>query len=450
MPSRFIRPLVAVCSVAFLSLFIYSSFLFFSESASAADVSRLRVYRAPDHTRLVFDLDGPVEHKLFTLKKDGSKPERLVIDIPQTALNVNVDNIDITKTPIKKIRYGTRNDFDLRVVLDLATSINPKSFVLKPNQKYGHRLVIDLYDKDKVKPVVKTSPVAGKLRDILIVIDAGHGGEDPGAIGPGRVREKDVVLKIAKQLQKIINAKPGYRAELTRTGDYYIKLRKRSRIASEKGADLFISIHADAFKDPRAKGASVFAWSQRGATSETARYLATKENQSDLIGGTDPDSVPNVLLEVLADMSIDANVSFSLGLGDSVLGEMGKVAKLHKRHVEQAGFAVLKSVRVPSLLIETGFISNPTEERNLNSSAYRKKLANAIFTGIHSYFYQVPPPGTYIAAQKNKTPLVYTVSRGDTLSGIAVKYKISLAELKSYNKLSSNNIHVGQKLRIPN
>jgi len=438
----------------FVSLFFAPHFatVFSGSVAHAADVNGLRLYRAPDHTRLVFDLDGPVEHKLFSLGSAEGKPERLVIDVDHTALNVDVSKIDLKTSPISQIRYAKRNDFDLRVVLDLKGSINPKSFVLKPNDKYGHRLVVDLYDKQKTQPVRKTveSQSQGKLRDILIVIDAGHGGEDPGAIGPGRVREKDVVLRIAKKLAEIVNAKKGYRAELTRTGDYYIKLRKRSQVAIEKKADLFISIHADAFKDPRAKGASVFAWSQRGATSETARYLADKENLSDLVGGASPESVDETLAHVLADLSIDANVSFSLGLGSHVLKEMGAVARLHKKHVEQAGFAVLKSVRVPSLLVETGFISNPTEAKNLNSRVYRAKLANAIFKGIDSYFTDVPPPGTYLAAKKNKRSMVYTVSSGDTLSGIAQRYQVSLLDLKKYNGLSTSTIRIGQKIKIPN
>lgn len=425
--------------------------VFFSTAALAAEkVEQVRMYRAPDHTRLVFDLSGPVEHRIFTLQQDANNQERLVIDIDDASFDASASAIDWSPTPVVGLRTGLRDGRHLRVVLDLKQPVKPKSFPLKPTGDYGHRLVVDLMDIGKSVPVVKKADDDKGQRDILVVVDAGHGGEDPGAIGPSRVREKDVVLKIALELAEVLNKAPGYRAELTRKGDYYIQLRDRSKIAQDLGADLFVSIHADAFKSPKARGASVFAWSQRGATSETARFLADKENQSDLIGGAmSVESADKTLLEVLADLSLTSNINISLDMGKQILGHMRQVAVLHKQHVEQAGFAVLKSVRVPSLLIETGFISNPTEERNLNSSAYRSKLVQSIFRGIDDYFVAAPPPGTYLAQRASGGVREHVVVRGDTLSGIASRYQVSVNRLVSHNKLSSHQIFVGQKLLIP-
>lgn len=461
-------------------------------TAHAANVKGVRVYAAPDNTRLVFDLDGAVEHRLQLVEKQGDKPQQVIIDMNYTALAAGVTVPDLSATTIGQMRLSTVNDFNLHVELDLKQDINAKSFVLKPSEPYGHRLVVDLSDRQEAKPVEKPVATEGGLRPILVVIDAGHGGEDPGALGPNRLREKDITLSIAKKLAAMINAEPGYRAELTRKGDYYIDLRKRSRIAQDKGADLFVSIHADAFKNPRASGASVFAWSQRGATSETARFLADKENLSDLVGGADPHSVDDTLVQVLADLQLDGTVRTSLGIGKSILGEMGGIAKLHKHHVEQAGFMVLKSVSVPSLLVETGFISNPTEARNLSDPEYQQKMAQSIFAGVNDYFNRIPPPGTVLAARKagqtvtapvviaearadpapekisqekpeitpvsqpkpeskpaTKKAVVHIVKRGETLSGISARYNVTISALKKHNKLKNSTVFVGQKLKIP-
>lgn len=456
-----------------------------SPLAHAADVQGMRIYRSPDSTRLVFDLSGAVEHRIEVLPQTADKPERLLIELKNTALKGDGSQLALQDTPISQIRFGQHNDFDLWAVLDLKASVTPKIFLLKPMGQYGDRLVVDLYDKQPLTdvaqvPVPVKPPVTGSkpLRDILVVIDPGHGGEDPGAIGPNRLREKDITLRIAKELQAVINAQPGYRAELTRTGDYFIPLQGRSKIAADKKADLFVSIHADAFTNKKAAGASVFAWSQRGATSTTAKFLADSENLSDLVGGADPGAVDNTLAQVLADLSIDGVVNYSLGMGSDILREIGGITKLHKRHVEQAGFMVLKSVRVPSLLIETGFISNPAEAKKLNSAEYQAQLSRAIFSGINRYFTRVPPPDTYIAAQQAGKPVVYTpepsvpvyqpepvstitqkppvkkptvhtVKRGETLSGISAKYNVTLTAIKKHNKLKSSTVYVGQKLKIP-
>lgn len=417
-----------------------------------AQIEGVRLWRAPDHTRVVFDLSGPLEHKLFSLEN----PHRLVLDMESAGNQFALADIDLSKTPIRRIRSGARDKHDLRVVLDLNEAVKPRSFLLKSHGDKPDRLVLDLFDKNlrTEKKLEQSQP--SQKRDIIIAVDAGHGGEDPGAIGPGRLREKNVVMAISKELVRQINQVKGYKGKLVRTGDYYIGLRKRRNIARDMRADLFISVHADAFKHPSASGASVFALSRRGATSETARFLARKENEADLIGGVGGVSLEDkdeVLAGVLVDLSMTASLSSSLQVGDKVLKSMGKIAKLHKRRVEQAGFAVLKSPDVPSILVETGFISNPKEAKNLGSSRYRKKMASQIFKGVRAYFDDKPPVGTYLAwvknGKQNGRSKEYIIASGDTLSGIAVEYNTSVAAIKKANKLSSSRIRVGQRLKIP-
>lgn len=430
---------------------------------ASSSVNSVRVWRAPDNTRIVFDLSSAVSHKIFPLKN----PARLVIDIENTSNQANLSSIDLAKTPIKRIRSAKRKKSHLRFVLDLKDDVSPRSFVLKKHAGKPYRLVVDLYDKNTVtektiEHVAAAAQVSSR-RAILVVIDAGHGGEDPGAIGPGRIKEKTVVLDIAKKLAAKINSTKGYKAKLTRTNDYYLPLRKRRDFARKHRADLFVSIHADAFKTPYAKGASVFALSRRGATSETARFLARKENDADLIGGVGDVSLKDkdkVLKGVLVDLSMSATLSSSLDAGKHILNKMGSFAHLHKKSVEQAGFLVLKSPDVPSILVETGFISNPGEAKKLASSKYRQKMANSIYTGIREYFEKNPPGGTYLAWKENgsKEPSIiasnrgtqrlYTVASGDTLSGISNRFGVSVSELKKLNRLKGNSIGIGQKLVV--
>lgn len=431
--------------------------------AAQASIESVRVWRAPDSTRLVFDLSGPVSHKMFTL--DG--PSRVVIDVDKAVVAANLENPALDNTPIAAVRYGDRTG-GLRVVLDVKANVTPRSFILPKHGDKADRLVVDLFDKGGSAPANTSAPakpeqVAQDLadlipekRDIIVAVDAGHGGEDPGALGPGRVKEKAVVLAISQQLVDMINREPGYKAHLVRTGDYYIPLRTRRDKARQLRADLFVSIHADAFKNPRASGASVFALSRSGATSESARFLAQKENEADLIGGVGGVSlseVDNVLAGVLVDLSMTATLTNSLQVGDRVLREMGRITKLHKKQVEQAGFAVLKSPDVPSILVETGFISNPQEAQKLNTPSHRRFLAEAIFKGIKGYFYDVPPPGSYVAWTKARgggSQHHYTIANGDTLSDIAKRHNISLSKLLEHNGLQSSAvIRVGQKLVIP-
>ena len=436
---------------------------------AATQINGVRIWRAPDNTRLVFDLNGPVSHNVFDL----NNPERIVIDVPGVELKTNIRDILRTNSPIADVRTGVKGD-GLRIVLDMKVKVHPKSFALTPNAQYGHRLVVDLFDNPQAGSAALTAaqpigkavvpapapkvPAKGGKRDVIIAIDAGHGGEDPGAIGPGGLREKVVVLAIAQELQRQINAEKGFRAELVRTGDYFIPLRKRTEIARKKGADLFVSIHADAAPRSSAWGASVYALSDKGATSETARWLADSENRSDLIGGTGNVSLGDkdkVLASVLLDLSMTASLSSSLDVGQKVLNHMGKVTRLHKSRVEQAAFMVLKSPDIPSILVETGFISNPEESRKLNNKAHQQAIARSIQAGVKQFFQQNPPPGTWLAAQRASGkavalgPQEHVVQRGESLSILAIRYQVSAQQLRQHNRLKNDNIQVGQKLMIP-
>ena len=419
-----------------------------ASQAWAADVDSVRLWRAPDSTRLVFDLSSTAEYNIFALQN----PNRLVIDLSDSRVKTQFDELDFTNTPIASIRAAARNKTDVRVVLDLKNTVSPKSFSLKANEQYSDRLVIDLFDKKRVVSRSVEQVVKKKNRKIVIAIDAGHGGEDPGATGPKKVREKVVVFQIAKRIEKLFDQNPNFQGELVRSGDYYLAHRKRSQLARDKQADFFISIHADAFTNPQAYGASVYALSTKGATSEAARYLATKENRADLIGGASSLNLgdkDDVLAGVLLDLSMTATLSSSLDAGKYVLKNMGSVARLHKKQVEQAGFLVLKSPDIPSLLIETGFISNPKEARQLNSSKYQQRMANAIYDGLVQFYSEHPPVGTLLAKNGNAVGRSYIIARGDTLSEIAVLHNTSVRKILRYNKMSSSTIRVGQRILIP-
>ena len=414
----------------------------------ATDVESVRVWRAPDSTKLVLDLSSAAEHNLFTL----SNPDRLVIDLSNTSLQTNFDKLDLTPTPIAGIRAAVRNQTDLRVVLDLKNVITLKSFSLPANEQYSDRLVIDLYDQKRAISRTMEEVVVKKDRKIIVAIDAGHGGEDPGALGPKKVREKIVALQISQKIKALFDSNPYFQGELIRSGDYYLAHRKRTQLARQKQADFFISIHADAFTDPAAHGASVYALSVSGATSEQSRYLADKENRADLIGGASILSLEghdDVVQRVLVDLSMKGTLRSSLDAGVYVLRNMGTVARLHKKKVEQAGFLVLKSPDIPSLLVETGFISNPKEARKLSTKSYQQKMARAIYLGIEQYFADNPPAGTLLAKNGSSVDRLYVVARGDTLSEIAVRYNTSVKKIKLYNNMKSNRIRVGKTIKIP-
>lgn len=411
----------------------------------AADVSSFRVWTDPEKTRAVLDLSSRTEYQLFTL--DG--PHRVVIDLNGSNLAGLLDFETEYAGIITGVRHGRPQQDTLRIVLDLQQSARIKSFLLEPTGQYGHRLVVDLYSGDsEYRRVPKLiTDVQQSDREVVVAIDAGHGGEDPGAIGRGKASEKDVVLAIARKLKNSIDARPGMRGVLIRDGDYYIPHRDRFERARQHRADLFVSVHADAFRSPNVSGGSVFVLSQRGASSEFARRVAASENNSDLVGGVTLSDKDEMLASVLLDLSQSATMEASGGVANSIFASMNQIGKMHKNHVESANFLVLKSPDVPSVLVETAFISNPDEERRLRDPAHQAKLANAIANGIQDYFYLSPPPGTWIAA--NRRQLRHVVERGDTLGEIASRYRVTLNSLRSANELTSDTIHVGATLVIP-
>lgn len=425
-----------------------------SSALAGSDVRSMRKWQDPDKTRLVLDLSGPVRHNLFAI----DNPHRLVLDIFDARLAESFKLPDFTGSPIKRVR-SSESEKKLRLVLDLQHKVSMRTLELKPNDTYGDRLVVDIFTDKPARQVKSVSPVKpGKLRDIVVFIDAGHGGEDPGAIGAGRVREKDVVLEIAKEVKRLIDQEEGFTAELTRTGDYFISLRGRTKQARMRNADLFVSIHADAFKDSRARGASVWTLSNRGATSTVGRWLMQKENNADLIGGAGSavslEDKDDTLAGVLVDMSITASRVSSVQVASRIHENIGQFAKMHKGYVEQAGFLVLKSPDVPSVLVETGFISNPHEAKLLSTASYRKKMAQAIYAGIKGYFWEKPPEMTYLAHLKQagratESGRTYKVARGDTLSVIASRHGVSLKGLRQINAIKGDKIRVGQVLQIP-
>lgn len=424
----------------FLGLNFFSAALF----AKQINIDSMRFWTAPDYTRVVFDVSGAPEYSVFLLEK----PHRLVIDVNNVRLSKALVQPPATHTLFSRIRSASRNNKDLRVVIDLKSKVKPKSFVLKPNSAYGHRLVVDLLQNiirpGKVRENNRpTHTLPNKARDIVIAIDAGHGGEDPGAQGLHGVKEKVVVLAIAKKLQRLVNNYPGMKAVMVRKGDYYVGLRKRMQIARKAKADLFISLHADAFKNRKVKGASVFMLSSRGASSEAARWLAKHENAADLVGGVSLVDKGDVLASVLLDLSQTATKQASQDIAAKVLRNFAKIGSLHSNKVQKAGFVVLKSPDMPSILVETAFISNPSEERKLRSSKHQRKMAKAVFNGILSYFQKNAPPGTMMAATS------HTITRGETLSSIAHRYGVSMKRLKSVNAMANNRIQVGQVLAIP-
>ena len=423
--------------------------IFFSTSvfAKTVTVDNVRVWAAPDSTRVVFDVSGPVKHKLFSL----NKPHRAVIDLKNATLKKNTTQPKALDKYLKGIRSGARNKNDLRIVLDLKKQIKYKIFQLQPNKHYGHRLGIDLFDveikqakkEETRKEIKKETQQPAKLRDVIIAIDAGHGGDDPGAKGPSGVYEKNVVLKIAKNLAEVINKERGMRAVLIRKGDYYIKLRNRIEKAREYKADLFISIHADAFRDPKVRGSSVYVLSKKGASSEAAKWLAEKENSSDLVGGVSLEDKDDLVASVLLDLSQTASLEASIDIADRILKGLRKVGKVHKRNVQSAPFAVLKSPDIPSILIEMAFISNPIEEKKLTNLKHRKKMSNAILIGLKGYFRDFAPEDSLLSSRK------HTIERGETLSTIAQLYRISPNMLRKYNSLKGDLVRAGQIIIIP-
>lgn len=412
----------------------------------AAELLGLRLAAEEGRTRAVLDLSAEPDYKLFGLEA----PHRLVLDFRASRLGKGFAAAAGAGL-VRGVRTGRLGEGDLRVVFDLHDAVRPASFVLPAGDGHGPRLVVDLHPLKAPARSEKTlaTVVPDRQRRIVVAIDAGHGGQDPGAIGGRGTREKDITLAMARELARQIDAEPGFRAVLVRDQDVFIPLQERYRKARAAQADLFISVHADAFHKPTPAGASVFMLSQRGASSEAARWLANSENAADLVGGVKLDDKDNTLAAVLLDLAQSATLKASGDVANSVLASLKRVGKTHKQHVERANFVVLRSPDVPSILVETGFISNPGDESRLNDGRYRKRLAAAIVDGVRDYFHAQPPPGTWLAHHAARQSREHVVSRGETLSQIAARHGVSLSSLRSANRLQGDLVRVGERLRIP-
>jgi N-acetylmuramoyl-L-alanine amidase len=363
------------------------------QSAGAVDVRGIRLWAGPDNTRVVVDLSGTAQHNLLQLHN----PERVVLDVSDARLANAAHSAPRGAGAVKNVRMSHGPSGNFRLVLDLDRPIQVKSFLSAPNAHYGYRLVVDLGAANRVDKPIKAKHAPSDARDLIIAVDAGHGGEDPGAIGKNGTREKDVVLAIARELALKINGETGMKAVLTRGGDYFVPLRDRMRRARAQQADLFVSIHADSIRDRSIDGSSVYILSQRGATDEASRWLAERENASDLIGGVSLDDKDDVLASVLLDLSQSASLNASQVAAERVLHQLTQAGEVRKHEVQQARFMVLKSPDIPSMLVETAYISNPQEELRLRTPAHQAQLAAAIRQGVHDYFYANPPQGTRIA-----------------------------------------------------
>ena len=426
--------------------------------AAQNTIDSVRVSPSSDTTRVVFDMKYAPEFTYFTLKN----PQRLVIDLPNTNNNFSLSNVDNGGDLIKRLRYSTpKNKSAARVVIELNRQATPSLFAITPAGAFGHRLVLDLADSEPNRTAVltasapsvviddKTSP---RDSDIIVAIDAGHGGRDPGSIGPAGTFEKHITLSVAKKLQAMINAEPGMKAIMTRSNDSYISPNRRPEIAREKKADLLISIHADAFSQPEPRGGSVWVLSMRRADTELGRWLEKSERHAELLGGAaeviNDKSSERYLTETILGLSMDHSMASSHDLGNKVVDELKKVTSLHKRKPQAASFAVLTAPDIPSILVELGFISNPQEEKNLNWSKYRERLAKAVFTATKQYFKQTPPDGTLWAQEKanNRT---HKVRSGESLSLLAQRYNVKVSSIKAANDLNSDVVRVGQVLTIP-
>jgi len=429
-------------------LTLVSLFLLLSSAANAGSiVENVRIWSENDKTRVVLDLSRSIDHNIFTLRS----PDRLVIDLKDSRLAESLKKLPDGAGTVRSIRSAIRSNGQLRVVLDLRQSVSSRSFTAGPNSQYGDRLVIDLTRSGNLQTVKRASEEYRPGRDVVIAIDAGHGGYDPGALGR-RSKEKDLVLSISKELARRVNAEPGMSAVLIRKKDVFVEHRDRIEIARRSKADLFVSIHADAFKDSRANGASVFALNMKGANDEAAMQLGRREKAPVTVGGVSLHDKSEILASVLFDLSQNASLSASLDVGAKVSREMGRVAKMHSNEVKQRSLLVLRAADMPSILVETGFISNSSEEKKLRDVKYQGRLAKAVLAGIRSYFYTNPPPDTQIAMDMRRTPssqVRYIIASGDTISEIAERYNVSPAAIRRANKLSTDKIRIGQTLNIP-
>ena len=436
-------------------------------SAAQNTINSVRVSPEATKTRIVFDVNSAPDFTYFTLKK----PLRVVIDLKNTANTFKLSSVKNNGSLVSKLRYSTpKRATSARIVVELNRDAEPSLFAVEPNQSYGHRLVLDLADSapesisesdaaysssansSSEQRVIIDESSSTRDRDIIVAIDAGHGGQDPGSIGPAGSFEKHITLSIAKRLQAMVDEEDGMRAIMTRSGDYYLSPNKRPEIARQKKADLLISIHADAFTQPEPRGGSVWVLSMRRADTELGRWMERTERHSELLGGAaeviSDKSSERYLAETILGLSMDHSMATSHDLGNKVIEELKAVTSLHKRKPQAASLAVLTSPDIPSILVEVGFISNPLEEKNLNWSAYRERLAKAMFNAAKRYFRQVPPDGTLWAAEKAKNR-THRVRSGESLSLLAQRYNVRVSSIKAANNLRNDVVHIGQVLTIP-
>jgi N-acetylmuramoyl-L-alanine amidase len=404
-PAQFTRNLMA--SAALLTGLV-------AAAATPTRVNDVRLWSGPEGTRLVLDLSAPTKYEVFAVEN----PDRIVIDLENAEL-ASSEVLPVGQGPVKSVRSGPQAEHGLRLVLDLDRARDMRSFMVGPEGGAGHRLVVELPPSaapaagtvlaaaaaglaaaapDAASPVKRLAAVSVNGRDLVIAVDAGHGGQDPGALGRGGTREKDVTLAIARRLAAAIDAEPGMRAVLIRDGDYFITLGGRTRKARQLGADMFVSVHADSVRRSEVSGSSVYVLSLRGASDEAARWLAESENSADLKGGVSLDDKDDLLASVLLDVTQKESVSSSVEAADSVLASLRRIGTVHRPRVQHAGFVVLKSPDIPSMLVETAFISNAADERRLRDAGQQQQLAEAIRDGVKNYFYDRPPPGTKVAA----------------------------------------------------
>ncbi|MFA0033913.1 N-acetylmuramoyl-L-alanine amidase [Vibrio sp. 10N.261.49.A12] len=436
--------------------------ILFSSLVSANSLKSLRVWPSPEETRVVIDLKSEADFSYFTL----SSPSRLVVDLKNTSLATKLP-VEVKDSPVlSKIRKSSPPDKNTyRLVFELKKSSKAELFKLSPTPggQYGHRLVIDLphgaaskATSTPSKPTVsKNINQVKRQKDILIVIDPGHGGEDPGSIGPTRKYEKDATLSISKKLAVQLNAVPGIKTRMTRNADYFVNLNRRVAIARENEAHLLISIHADAFTTPQPRGGSVFVLNTRRANTEISRWIENKEKQSELLGGSGAAFTSNIddknVNQTLLDLQFSHSQKEGYKLATAILSEMGKVAKLHNSKPINTSLAVLRSPQIPSVLVETGFISNPTEEKLLFQRSHQDKLARAVTKAVVKYLKANPPEGIILSNATSSTGSVsqHKVSRGESLSVIASKYGTSTQTLMKFNNLKSSSLAIGQVLKIP-
>ena len=425
--------------------------LMMSASVSAKNqIEGLRIWPSPTNTRIVFDLEQKPEYSYFTLYN----PTRLVIDLADTDKNIDFSKFKNDSKLVKRVRHSTpKNNSSTRVVIELSKKVKSEIFALPPTAPYKNRLVIDLTDTESgtVTTVIDSDDNV-RDRDIIVAIDAGHGGEDPGSIGPTGTYEKNVTLSVSKKLAKLIDDEPGMRAVMIRSGDYYISPNNRPEIARRNKADLLISVHADAFTTPQPNGASVWVLSMGRANSELGRWMERTERHSELLGGAaeviQDTASERYLAQALLDMSMDHSLTTSYDLSKSVIKELKKVTKMHKRSPQAASLAVLTSPDIPSILVETGFISNPREEKNLNWAKFRQQLAERIFTAVKKYFKNTPPDGTLWASTRTENR-THRVQSGESLSLLAQRYNVRVSQIKEANNLRGDMVRIGQVLTIP-